>query len=132
MMRCVRPTSLLSWALVSAGSQPQSRLKLPVFSTHTPANCTPVPVSVNASMWIRRPFALFTTALRFAPVVPGFQSQLVLSAPLFAIQTAVNGTAASPSGRCTEINRLSLVESSVFRVDSAIDADQSHLDGIPS
>ena len=92
MMRCPRPTFAFSCALVSAGSQPQSRLKAPVFVTQMPAKRTPVPVRVNASMWIRRPFAFFTSASRSAPVVPGLQFHVVLSAPLFAIQTAANGT----------------------------------------
>src|SRR6266545_3030836 len=132
MMRCDCPTLAFSCELVSAGSQPQSRLKLPVFVTQMPANRTPFPVTVKASMWISRPFAFLTTASRFAPVAPGLQSQFVLSVPLFAIQTAVNGTSAAPFGRWTEISLLSVLESFALRADFEIAADQSHLDGVPS
>src|SRR4026208_1767441 len=132
MMRHARPTLAFSWALVSAGSQPQSRLKLPVFATHMPANRTPFPVRVYASMWISRPFAFLTTSSRSTPVFSGLQSQFVLSVPLLAIQTAVNGTSAPPLGRWTEISLLSVSESSVLRADFEIAADQSHLDGVPS
>src|SRR6266545_8063093 len=132
MMRRPRLTLALSCVLVSAGSQPQTRSKLPVFSTQMPANLTPFPVTVNASMWIRRPFAFVTSASRLEPVVPGFQSQSVLSAPLLAIQTAAKGTSAAPFGRWTEIRRLFVFESFVFRADFEIAADQSHLDGVPS
>ena len=132
MRRCARPTLAFSCALVSAGSRPQSRWKLPVFVTQIPANRAPFPVRVNASMWISRPFAFFTTASRSAPVAPGLQFQFVLSVPLLAIQTAVNGTSAAPSGRWTEISLLSVLESSVLRADFKIAADQSHLDGVPS
>ena len=131
-MRCPRPTFAFSCALVSAGSQPQSRLKAPVFVTQMPAKRTPFPVTVNASMWIRRPFAFFTSASRSAPVVPGLQFQFVLSAPLFAIQTAANGSSAAPFGRWTEISLLSVLVSFVLRAGFEIAADQSHLAGIPS
>jgi hypothetical protein len=103
-----------------------------VFDTQTPANCTPVPVTVKASMWISRPFAFFTRPSSVAAFVPGLQFQPVLSAPLLAIHTALNGTAAAPSGRCTEISRLSLSASAPFRSTSSIESDQSHLDGTPS
>ena len=51
--------------------------------------------------------------------------------PLLAIQTAVNGTSAAPSGRWTEISLLSVLESSVLRADFKIAADQSHGRGSP-
>jgi hypothetical protein len=63
---------------------------------------------------------------------PGSQFQSVLSVPLLAIQTAVNGRFAAPSGRCTEIKRLLVSESFVFRSETAIDGSQSHFNGGPS